>query len=158
MGRLEKVLDHVDRVLLLLAGCFLVGLIMLTCANVFLRLLWKPILGTFELIRYSVAVVTAFALGYTQFKKGYVAVDILVLRFSGKAQQALNGVNSLICMILFMIVTWQIAKYATKLLKTGELTETLEMIYYPFTYGAALGCAFLCLAFLVDFLKSVYQR
>lgn len=158
MGRLEKIFHHINKVLLFLAGCFLIGLIMLTCANVILRLLWKPLMGTFELIRYSVAIVTALALGYTQLREGYVAVDILVLKFSAKTRKMLNAINSLTCMIFFMIVTWQIAKYATKLLKTGEVTETLEIIYYPFTYGAALGCAFLCLAFLVDFLKSIYQK
>ncbi|MBW1803853.1 MAG: TRAP transporter small permease, partial [Deltaproteobacteria bacterium] len=57
MERLDKIFDHMDRVLIFMAGCFLVGLIMLTCANVFFRLFWKPILGTFELIRYSVAIV-----------------------------------------------------------------------------------------------------
>ena len=50
-------------------------------------------------------------------------------------------------------MSWQIAKYATTLLQTGEVTETLRFAYYPFTYGVALGCIALALALLVDFLK-----
>jgi TRAP-type C4-dicarboxylate transport system permease small subunit len=66
----------------------------------------------------------------------------------------LKAVNYLICLLFFAIVAWQIAKYATTLMKTGEITETLRIIYYPFTYGVAFGCVILSLVFLVDFLKS----
>ena len=113
-----------------------------------------PVIGTFELMGYFGAVVTAFALGYTQIKRGHIAVDIVVLGFSEKIQKILKAVNQLICLLFFAIVSWQIAKYATTLMKTGEITETLRIIYYPFTYGVALGCVILSLVFLVDFLKS----
>ena len=104
------------------------------------------------------AVVTAFALGYTQIKRGHIAVDILVQRFSRRTQRILNGLNYFICTIFFCLVSWQIARYATTLRETGEVTETLQIIYHPFTYGVALGCAVLSLVFLTDFLKTLFQR
>jgi hypothetical protein len=61
-------------------------------------------------------------------------------------------------MVFFALVSWQIAKYATTLWKTGELTETLRIVYYPFTYGVAFGCATLSLVFLTDLLKSVFYE
>jgi hypothetical protein len=61
-------------------------------------------------------------------------------------------------MIFFAVVAWQIAKYAATLRKTGEVTETLQVIYYPFTYGVALGCAVLSLVFLTDFLRCVLRK
>jgi hypothetical protein len=39
--------------------------------------------------------------------------------------------------------------------ETGEVTETLQIIYYPFTYAVALGCLIMAFTFLVDFLKSI---
>ena len=107
---------------------------------------------------YFGAIVTAFALGYTQMKKGHIAVDIVVLGFSKKIQKILQCINDAICTILFALATWQIIKYGTILLTTGELTETLRIIYYPFAYAVALGCATICLVFLTDFLKSVLGR
>ena len=68
------------------------------------------------------------------------------------------AVNNIICTVFFAIVSWQVAKYATILLKTGEVTETLRIIYYPFTYGVALGCAMLALVFLTHFLKTLSQK
>jgi TRAP-type C4-dicarboxylate transport system permease small subunit len=103
---------------------------------------------------YLGAVVTAFALGYTQMRQGHIAVDILVLGFPKKVQQFLRGINSFICMGFFAIVGWQVAKYATNLWKTGEVTETLRIAYFPFTYATALGCFSLALVFLVEGLHS----
>jgi TRAP-type C4-dicarboxylate transport system permease small subunit len=155
---LDKVNQALNQALLWLAGGFLVAMILLTCTNIVLRLVWVPIRGTYELMGYGGGIVTAFALGYTQLKRGHVAVDILVLRFSKRIQNILHGVNDLICMIFFAVVAWQIAKYATTLWRTGEVTETLQIIYYPFTYGVAVGCAALSLVFLTDFLKCVVQQ
>jgi TRAP-type C4-dicarboxylate transport system permease small subunit len=158
METLEKISHQLNKALIWIAGCILGVMIFLTCANIFLRLVWKPIIGTFELMGYFGAVITAFALGYTQISRGHIAVDVIVLRFSERARGVLNGINSFICMVFFALITWRIAKYATTLWKTGEVTETLRIIYYPFTYGVALGCALLSLVFLTDFLKSFLPK
>lgn len=158
MELLDKMSHFFSEVLLWIAGVLLLMMILLICSNVFLRIVWIPVKGTFELMGYLVAVITAFALGYTQIKKGHIAVDILVLRFSKKIQKILNGINYFMCMIFFAIVAWQIGKYATNLLKTGEVTETLRIIYYPFAYAVAFGCIIFSLVFLNEFLKSFFQK
>lgn len=155
---LDKVTQALTQALIWLAGGVLVAMILLTCTNIVLRLVWIPIRGTYELMGYGGGIVTAFALGYTQLKRAHVAVDILVLRFSKRTQNILQGMNDLVFMVFFAVVSWQIAKYAGTLRKTGEVTETLQIIYYPFTYGVALGCAVLSLVFLADFLKRALPR
>jgi TRAP-type C4-dicarboxylate transport system permease small subunit len=130
-------------------------MILLTCANIFLRLVWVPVKGTFELMGFFGAVATAFALGYTQIKKGHIAVDILILSFSKRTRRVLDVINSLICTVFFSFVAWQIARYAGILRSTGEVTETLRFAYYPFTYAVAVGCGVLALVFLTEFLKSL---
>ena len=156
MTVLDKISIRLNQAFLWIAGLFLVAMIAITGLNIVLRLFWLPLRGTFELMGYFGAVVTAFALGYTQIKRGHIAVDILVLRFSDKTQKILHAVNHLVCMAFFVIVTWQVFKYATTLRETGEVTETLQIVYYPFTYAVALGCLILAFTFLVDFLKSIF--
>lgn len=131
----------------------MIAMILMTCANIVSRLLGKPIKGTFELMGYFGAVATAFALGYTQIKKSHISVDILVNRFSPKARLVLNGINHVICSLFFAVAGWQVARWAATLRETGEVTETLRIIYYPFTYGVAIGCFLIALVLLVDFLK-----
>jgi TRAP-type C4-dicarboxylate transport system permease small subunit len=157
MEQLEKISRFLNQALIWIGGFFLVTMILLTCANIFLRLVWTPIRGTFELMGFFSAIVTAFALGYTQIHKGHIGIDILVNEFPVITQRILNGISYFICMIFFSIAGWQIARWATVLRKTGEITETLRIIFYPFTYAVALGCIILALVLLVDLLKVLIQ-
>lgn len=152
---LDRISHYLNLALMGIAGLFLVAMIVLTCANVFLRLVWIPVSGTFELMGYFGAVLTAFAMGYTQIKKGYIAVDIVVLGFSKRIQNVLNAANAIILTGFFVLVTWQISKYAANLRETGEVTETLQIIYYPFAYAVAVGCGALALVFFIGFLKTL---
>lgn len=158
MGVLEKIYRVLNRVFIWCAGLCLAAMILMTCANIFLRVVWVPLKGTYELMGYFGALVTAFALGYTQMKKAHIAVDVLVNLFKPKVQLILQGISSLICTIFFSIAGWQLSQYAATLWKTGEVTETLLIAYYPFAYGVAGGCLFLALVMLVEFLKLLFKR
>ena len=155
---LDRLSHYLNLFLMVIAGAFLVAMIALTCTNVFLRAAWIPVAGTFELMGYFGAVITAFAMGYTQIKKGYIAVDILVIKFPKRIQNILNAVNSLICTAFFVLVTWQISKYASNLRSSGEVTETLQIIYYPFTYAVAAGCGALALVFFIESFKPLIDN
>jgi TRAP-type C4-dicarboxylate transport system permease small subunit len=154
---LEKLNKYLNQMLVWVAGFFVVIMVFLTCANVFLRIVWKPVPGTFELMGYFGAVAMTFALGFTQIKKGHIAVDLFIQNFPKVKKEILEAINCLICMLFFFLVSWQLTKYANTLLSTGEVTETLRIAYYPFTYGAALGCATLSLVFFVDLIKTTYN-
>jgi TRAP-type C4-dicarboxylate transport system permease small subunit len=80
---------------------------------------------------------------------------VLINRFPKKSQRVLNVINNVICMLFFIVATWQITLKAMILQRTGEVTETLRIIYYPFTYSVAFGCAVLSLVFLTDFLNDL---
>jgi TRAP-type C4-dicarboxylate transport system permease small subunit len=155
---LEKISRILNLVFIWIAGLCLAAMILMTCANIFLRVVWIPLKGTYELMGYFGALVTAFALGYTQMKKAHIAVDVLVTLFNPKAQLILQGINCLICTIFFSIAGWQIFQYATTLWKTGEVTETLLSAYYPFAYGVAGGCLLLALVMLIEFSKLLFKR
>ncbi len=155
MDMLNRISEGLNRVLTWVAGFFLVIMILMTCANIFSRLVWVPVRGTFELMGFFGAVVTAFALGMTQMKKGHIAVDVLISTFSTRTRRLLSAVNSFIGMIFFGIAAWQVSLKATTLMKTGEVTETLRIIYYPFTYAVAFGCLVLALVLMTDFIKAL---
>ncbi len=158
MPFLEKISKLMNHGFIFVAGTFMVAMILITCANIFSRLVWVPVKGTFELMGFFGAVVTAFALGYTQAKKAHISVDILVNRFPKRVQIFLNGINSVICMIFFTLAGWQIAKLGNTLRTSGEVTETLRIIYYPFTYGVALGCFLLSLVLLVELVALFFSE
>ena len=61
-------------------------------------------------------------------------------------------------MIFFGLITWQIFVYALKVQQTGELSETLKIIFYPFVYSVSAGFAVLTLTLLFDFLNSLLGK
>ena len=154
---LEKTSRWLNKLLVWLGGVFLAAMVVLTCSNIFLRTVWVPIKGTYELMGFFGAIVAAFALGYTQVSKGHIAVDILVDRFSSKTRKITGIINCAACAVFFIIAAWQLAIKATTLWKTGEVTETLRIIFYPFTYAVALGFGVLCLVLLANAAKALLK-
>jgi len=156
MRPLDRLSLRINQLLMAVGGVFLLAMILLTCSNIVLRIVWVPVRGTFELMGFFGALATTFALGYTQIRKGHIAVDVLISAFSKPARRFLNIVNSVLGLIFFALVAWQISLKAMTLSATGEVTETLRIAYHPFTYGVALGCAALALVFLVDLINAVF--
>lgn len=155
MERLERFNRRVGRGLVVVGGACLVAMCLLTCTNIVLRLTWVPVRGAYELMGLLGAVVAAFALGHTQMRRGHVAVDILVTGFPPGVRRWLQAFNGLVCMGFFLLAAWQLVDKALVLIRTGEVTETLRVVYYPFTLAAALGCAALALVLLADFFAAV---
>ena len=158
MAGLKKLILMLSGFLIKLGGFFLVAMILLTCANIFLRLVWLPVRGTFELMGYFGALVAAFALAQTQALRGHIAVDVLLNTFSAGKQRICRVINSLACLIFMLLCTWQLCLKAGILRATGEVTETLNIIYYPFVYAVALGCLVLALVFLYDLADSLSRN
>jgi TRAP-type C4-dicarboxylate transport system permease small subunit len=143
--------------MLYLAGLALVVLVALICSNIFLRAVWVPIKGTFELVGFLGALVTAFALGFTQMERGHIAVDILVSRFPEKLKRVITVVNAVVCIFVFSIAGFQTMKWGAILKNSGEVTETLRVIFYPFVYCVAIGCFVLSLVLAVDMLDVFFK-
>jgi TRAP-type C4-dicarboxylate transport system permease small subunit len=155
MNYLMQFTEQLTKILTFLAGLILVVMVLLTCANIVFRLFWVPISGTYELMGFSGALLTAFALAHTQVKKGHIAVDVLVNVFPPKTRWVITAVNNGMCAMFFVLAGWQLVIKANTLRTTGEVTETLRIIYYPFTYAVALGCIVLALILLSDFLRQL---
>ena len=158
IDRLDRFSRFCNKLLIFIGGFVLVGMIVLTCANIVSRLVWVPIKGTFELMGFFGAIVTAFALGSTQVARGHIAVDVLVNRFTRFKRRLTELVNNLACGLFFGVAAWQLVLKADTLRQYGEVTETLRIAYYPFVYGVAAGCAVLALVLLTNGLKLVFAR
>ena len=157
MAYLERISVFLNRWVSWLAGSALLAMVVITVVNVILRQLHLAFVGTVEIVCFLAVILNGFSLGYTQMKRGHINIDIVVSRFSPRTQTVIDMITYFICMILFGIAAWQIAVLATHLWRLGSLSETLNIIYFPFTYSLSFGFACLFLVLLVDFLKSVVK-
>ena len=139
----------------ILACAAVVAMMLLSTADVILRLFGKPIPGTYELVGFLGTVVVSFALAFTSMEKGHIAVEILVEKLPQRTQLAIEAFCNLIGALLFGVIAYQAVLYAVDMKKSGEVSLTLQMPPYPFIFGIAAGCALLCLLLVADFLKSL---
>jgi TRAP-type C4-dicarboxylate transport system permease small subunit len=157
MKFLEWLNAFLNRILLVLGGIAVLALMTLATANVVLRIVYAPIRGTYELVSFFGALVIAFALGYTQKRKDHIIVDILTERFPKKLARTVDAFAYLVMTIFFTIVTWQVFVWGMKIWRTGELSETLKVIYHPFILAVGFGFGVLALTSLIDFLSKILK-
>jgi TRAP-type C4-dicarboxylate transport system permease small subunit len=134
-------------------------LLLMTIAttNAFLRIpfiksTWR---GAYETVGFLGAIVIAFALGYTQKRKDHIVVDILTEKFPKRVSRVLDSISYFITTIFFAIVSWQVFVWGMKISKSGEVSETLKIVFHPIIYCVALGFAVFSLTLIIDFLKSL---
>lgn len=150
MKFLEKIIACLNKYAVATAGGILVFMILLTVANIVLRQVWVPVRGTYEIMGFAGAVLTALAMGFAQKKKEHIHVDILFNAFPDRIKKILSAGNAGICCVFFSVSGWYVAKKAYTLFETGEVSETLRIAYYPFAYAVAAGCFLLAAVLLND--------
>ena len=70
----------------------------------------------------------------------------------------LDAVSYLIAMVFFAVIAWVIFKWGIQIARSGELSETLKIIYYPFIFSVSVGFAFLSLTLIIDFLTTLQRK
>jgi TRAP-type C4-dicarboxylate transport system permease small subunit len=137
----------------LIAGIALSFIMFLTVADIILRSFRKPIVGTYELVAFSGAVVIGFSVPLTSWVRGHIYVDFLILRFSQKVRNIFNIVTRSLGMWLFIMIGWNLISYGMDLRKSGEVSLTLQLPFYPVAYGVGVCCFVQCLVLICDIIK-----
>ncbi len=152
MAPLRKLSEMLSDVFTAVGGVSLVLMTAIACVNMFLRLFGTPLSPAYELVSYLGATTAALPLGYAQLKKSHIAVDILAVRFPKSVRKLTSLISHVLSVLLFGLASWKVAQHATNLMKSGELSETTRMPFYPFTYAVAVSCALLTFCLFVDLL------
>ena len=155
----EKSISKVGNLFNIIASAALVGMMLLTCADVFMRYLFSdPIIGTYDLVSLMGAVLASFAMPYTMLKKGHVAVEILIQYLSRGKQLIIETFTHLLGIALFAVLIWQAILLSRDMKAAGEVTPTLLLPFYPIVDCMAICFCGLCLAILVNLLQIWTKR
>jgi TRAP-type C4-dicarboxylate transport system permease small subunit len=159
MNYLEKINNFLNKILMFVGSLAVLFLMALATVNVCLRFFFSaPYRGAYELVGFSGAIVIAFALGYTQKRKDHIVVDILTEKFPKKVNRVLDGINYFVTTVFFALVSWQVFVWGMKISRSGEVSETLKIMFHPFIFSVSLGFAVFSLTLIVDFLKNFQTK
>lgn len=150
----DKPSDWLNQKLVRIAGVALVAMMLLSVANMIMRLFSRPFGGTAEAVGWLAAITAAFTVGYTQLNRGHVAIGLVMDRMPRKVQAVVDTVVWMASAILFGLATWQITLQAARLRELGNISETMHIPFYPVTYLVAFGLACFTFVLIADAVKS----
>jgi len=154
MQGLTKFNEYLNHVFALIAGISLVLMMVAAAVNMIMRILGNP-LSAHEVVAFLSALVVSLPLGYTQLKKSHIAVDILSSKFSAGTRKVITGISLALGIVFFFLATWEVASYGNTLRLSGEVSETLRIPFFPFTYGVAIACGVMTFCLIMDFLVLI---
>ena len=153
MGAFVAVFKRLSSWMNTLAGIVLFLMMMLTVVDVVLRIFGTALLGTYELVAVSGAIVVGFAVPQTSWGRGHVCVDFLVENRSQAVRNAVFIITRIMGICLFGLLSLYLFKKGIHLYRTGEVSLTLHIPYYPAAYGLAF-CFFIeCFVLITDIFR-----
>ncbi len=153
MKRLLTVVYRLDISFHVIAGLTLAFLMVMTLIDIIMRTAGRPIVGTMEIISFCGAVVIGFAIPYSSWMKVHIFVDLLTQKLSRKSQVTLQSLTKSIGLLFFLFVSYNFIRYGLTLMKTGEVSASFKIPYYPITFGLAVSCFLESLTLFCDLVK-----
>lgn len=158
MKRFFRLTEKICQIMDWIGGTVLVFMMLLTVADVILRYLRKPILGTYELVSLAGAIVVGFAMPHSSWQKTHVTVDMLLDNMEKTRRNVLQIITRIMGFLLFLIVGVNLIDMGTTLTQTRESTLTLVIPLYPFVYALGICCFAECLVLLSQIIRLASEE
>ena len=155
MDLLDRIVRLVSRFCDQIAQVGVFAMFLLVVGNIVLRLVWRPIFGTYDYVCFIAAIVVSFALANCAVQRGHTQVELLVSHLPQRAQGIIDSITGILSLGIFSLVTWQCIVLANEMRRAGEVTMTSLLPFHPYIYAMSFGCGLLCLVILVDLIKSI---
>ena len=136
-----------------IASAALTFMMCITVADVVGRAAGHPLMGTYEIVGMTGAVVIGFAIPFTSWEKSHIYMEFLLDRMNRAQRNALMTLTRLLCMVLFLFIGYNLLCLAADYQRAGEVSLTLKIPIFPVIYGFAVCCFMECLVFVCDIIR-----
>jgi len=133
----------------------------LTCADIFSRIVYMPIVGVYDLVRMVTGFAIAFTVPNTIVVKGNVAVGLIVHLFSKRYQNIIETITLSFSLVFFGAIAWEtiIGTITSRQHEECSLTLGVPMYYLIGLIAFALVIATLVLFNdLIHTIKKVREK
>ncbi len=118
------------------------GLMCLIVYSVFMRRVFNaPPLGVYDTAEVMLIPIVAFSLAYTGLTKGHIAVDLLSAICKPRTVQRSDAIILFVSAVLIVLLTWESALLVLRAIDVNEVTQMVEIPYYPFIVMLTIGSA-----------------
>lgn len=136
----------------------MVLIMLFTVTDVFLRYVFsRPIAATMEFAGFMMVIMTFSALAWCALTDKHVKVDLIVGRFSPRAQEVLKSLNYLVAIFVSVLVGLQAFRVSILVRQAHEASELTKIPFYPFYWVITFGFALMFLVTITLLVRSVVK-
>jgi TRAP-type C4-dicarboxylate transport system permease small subunit len=154
MKNMFDILQRTSRTLSFIAGIALTFMMFITVADVLLRAGGHPIIGTYEVVALSLALVIGFSLPKVSLDRQQIYMDFLVEKLSKRNQAIMKTFTRILCIILFLLIGYNLFSVGNEFHSSGEVSPTLMLPLFPIAYGVGICCFIECFVFVLEILRT----
>ena len=131
----ETIIRQISLVMGKVAVMFLVPMMMITVADVFLRSFFLyAIPASTEIIQYLMLFVGFLGMAWCATKNMHIKVELIVGRFSSRSQAIVNSINALAVIVVCVLIASQSFSESIRARQLNWVSEATNIPWYPFFY------------------------
>jgi TRAP-type C4-dicarboxylate transport system permease small subunit len=150
MEAFSRLVYWLSQKLNILAGVFLCAMVILTVCDVTLRYFRMPLLGTYELVSFAAVTMIGLSLPFTQWKKGHIKVDFLIVNLPSSIKNAIIISTRILSIGFFLSSGTWLFVMGKNLHASHEVSPTLRLPFYPLAVGLGICFFIYCMTLLCE--------
>lgn len=148
-------MERVSKGLVYVGAIFYMASMALAVANMVLRPMGHSITGTYELLGFGCAAFVALGLGFSAMERVHISVDILMGLFPKGIARVLEAMGYVIAGLCSLVSSYGIFRLALRYIEVNEVSETLQVPFYPVVLMVALGFMVFGVAFFHQSIRAL---
>ena len=123
-----------------IAAFSLMGMVIVTCSDITVRLFDRPIFGSEEIVSFLLVFVIGFTLPFSHLERIHVGVEIVFRLLPPKVQILLKILTDFLSLLLMATITVMMFFYWLDTKESGEVSMNLEFPEYRIIF--TMACCF----------------
>jgi TRAP-type C4-dicarboxylate transport system permease small subunit len=107
------------------------------------------------MIQYGGSIVFGFSIPYATWIGAQILVDLVTQKLGLKNRKRIKAFTRTIGIIMFLFIAYNFFMYALDVERTGELTASFKIPYYPFCFAISISFLFQSLTIFCDLIKTL---
>jgi len=156
MKRFQALVSRLSKFLGVIAGTALVFVMLLTVLDVILRYFGHPITGVYDLVALGGAIVIGFSMPLAAERRVHVYMEMALQAHSRTGKRILSLFTRVIIFGISLLVAWNLVRLGMDFRQTGEVSLTIQIVYYPIAIGLG-ACFFIQMLVIIAQISQVFS-
>lgn len=153
----KNFLNGAAEVCAIIAVVALTFMMLITTLDVICRMLGVTLLGAFELVEFSMAIIVPLAIAYCEKLRQHICVNLIVKHFPKPSQPWFDLITSIITFILYFIIAYESYLNTVMFIDNNMTSPVLRWPSWLFTLPCIFGF-FLTALLLINHCVNVIRQ